>query len=286
MTRPPPQLIEIEGHTGCFYELGQGPTAVVLISPFSQVAVYWPTIRALASHFRVVTLEMPGCGCGSKLNPSWDFHRYARWAAAFLQDRGLADVTLIGHSNGAAIAAILAAADPRRLRHLVLADSVGGDGPHYYPDVLAGAAVCAAFELRFALRLIPRGLQNLRRHPRTILRQLQLGVKADLRPIAPTIRVPTLIAWGGQDCVMPIRDAAKLRQRLPRADLYVCHRGNHDWLIEIPSEFAAAVRRFTTNHEAHDNLRPTPDTLSRPPSKRRVRPQAAAAFSHAAREFP
>lgn len=245
MRQAPLQSIVVDGFAGCFTQSGQGPALNFVVSPYSRIAVYWPTIAVLSQDFAVTAIEPPGCGCGSILDPPWDFHRYAGWLANFLAAQNLQCATLVGHSNSAAIAALCAAYHPDVVPRLVLVDPVGADGPHSYVDFLTGAAVCAAFELRFALRLIPRGLQNLRRHAKTIGKQLQQSAITDLRPTAPAIRTPTLLAWGGMDCVMPLGGLDKLRQLLPDCQIYIHPHGNHDWLIEHPVAFARVVRNFT-----------------------------------------
>jgi pimeloyl-ACP methyl ester carboxylesterase len=241
---PPLQSIQVNGFSGCFSVTGQGRDVVLLVSPYSRVAVYWPVVVALARRFTVTAIEPPGCGCGSPLDPAWDLGRYADWLAQFLITRKLNPATLVGHSNSAAIGAMVAATRPGLLDKLILVDPVGGDGPHAYVDFLAGAAVCAALELRFALRLIPRGVQNLRRHAKTIVKQLEQSGSTDLRSIAAAIRTPTLLAWGGMDCVMPLAGLQRLHRLLPGSATYVYPHGNHDWLIEHPEVFASVARAF------------------------------------------
>jgi pimeloyl-ACP methyl ester carboxylesterase len=242
--RPPLQSLTVDGFVGCFTQSGVGPPLAFVVSPFSRIDVYWPAVAALSEHFTVTAIEPPGSGCGSVLDPPWDFQHYATWLAHFFTAQNLRPIPLVGHSNSAAIAALLAVDYPHLLSHLILVDPVGGDGPHSYLDFLVGAAVCAPFELRFCLRLVPRFLQNLRRHSKSIFKQLQQSAATDLRPFAPRIMTPTLIAWGGQDFVMPPRGAGELRGRIPNSTTYIHARGNHDWLIEHPDDFAESVRRF------------------------------------------
>jgi pimeloyl-ACP methyl ester carboxylesterase len=239
-----PHPITIDGFAGCYTDTGRGPTVVLMISPFARAAVYERTTRALETRFRVLTLELPGCGCGADLNPPWDFPRYAAWAASFLRTLDLTDVTLIGHSNSAAIATFLAAAHPDRLARLALVDSVGYDPAINYAAVFAGCAICGPFEPHFVVRLIPNFLGNLRRHPRTIARQLRLAIETDMSAVARAVRVPTLIAWGGRDTVTRPSVGNRMHALIPHAHGYTYPLGNHDWLVQHPDVFTDAVADF------------------------------------------
>jgi pimeloyl-ACP methyl ester carboxylesterase len=169
---------------------------------------------------------------------------YAAWVAGFLERMDLEDVTLVGHSNSGAIAMLTGIAAPGRLRGVVLANTIGADGSRSFADVLAGLAVCAPLEMRYALPLLPRFAYNIYHHTRNFFRQFVVSVRADLRAEARRLRVPTLVAWGALDFVMPLSCATTLMRRLPDAELYVAARGSHDWVSELPEEFAGAVEGF------------------------------------------
>jgi pimeloyl-ACP methyl ester carboxylesterase len=244
VTIPTLRTIEVQGVKGCFAEAGRGATIVLLVSPFARASMYRPTIEGLAKRFRVIAVEMPGCGCGARLKHPWDFGEYARWVAALMDGLDLEDVLLIGHSHTGAVAMSLAAGHPQRLAGLVLADSVGADGPRSILAVLVGCAMCVPFEVRFVLRGSLRLARNLMRHGRNFLVQFWRAVRADVRPVAHEVQPPVLLAWGAMDFVMPVSGARELAKLLLDAQVYVSQRGSHDWLIERADEFAAMIERF------------------------------------------
>jgi pimeloyl-ACP methyl ester carboxylesterase len=252
---PALRTIEVEGVAGCFLESGRGPTVVLLVSPFARASMYQPTIEQLAKQFRVIAVEMPGCGCGARLRHAWDFAAYAEWAAALLETLELEDVVLIGHSHTGAVALRVAAAHPERIAGLVLADGVGAGGPRSILAVLVGCAMCVPFEVRFVLRGTLRLARNLVRHGRNFLVQFWRAVRADVRPVAHDVQRPVLLAWGAMDFVMPVAGARELATLLPDAELYVSQRGSHDWLIERAEEFSAMVEQYAARVQ-------TPATVS------------------------
>jgi pimeloyl-ACP methyl ester carboxylesterase len=234
---------------------------VLLASPFARVGLYRPLIDALSASFRVIAVEMPGCGCAARLRQAWTFEAYARWVAAFLERLDLENVLLIGHSYTGAVA-IKLGASPGRVTRIILADSVGGNGPRSILAVLVGCAMCVPLEIRFVLRGVPHLTYNLLRHSRNFLVQFWRAVRADVRDDAPRVRGPVLLAWGALDFVMPISGARQLEALMPGASLVVSQRGSHDWLIERAEEFAGVVSGLARSEVERSSLRRVPPRLA------------------------
>lgn len=81
----------------------------------------------LASRFRVIALELPGHGHSDHLPPGASYHYldYVRAALAAADTMQLSRYTLLGHSLGAGIASLVAAATPGRLERLLLLEGLG-----------------------------------------------------------------------------------------------------------------------------------------------------------------
>lgn len=256
--------IVVGGFRGCYREVGAGPPLVLLVTTFGRAAMYGPTIRALSRTFRVIAVESPGCGCGQRLQPTWDFDDYARWTIALLDALDLRDVILVGHSHSGAVALLAAARDDRRIRCVVLADTVGAEGTQSVWGVLAACAACIPMELSFVLHGLPYLFGNLARHARNFVMAIWRAVRVDVRGAARRVRVPALIAWGAHDYVMPLSDALRFAAILPLSSVYVSKRGSHDWLIEHAEEFAGAVRAFVATTPARTaSARQAPGAASR-----------------------
>ncbi|RUL74875.1 alpha/beta fold hydrolase [Dyella choica] len=89
----------------------------------------------LARRFRVIALELPGHGHSGHLPAGISYH-FVDYVSAVLSAAdalGLERYTLLGHSLGAGIASLAAAAVPQRLEHLFLIEGLGplgDDGTH------------------------------------------------------------------------------------------------------------------------------------------------------------
>jgi len=89
----------------------------------------------LADHWRVIALELPGHGHSDHLPTGTHYHfvDYVRHALGAADVLGLERFALLGHSLGAGIAALLAAAAPQRIEKLLLIEGLGplgDDGSH------------------------------------------------------------------------------------------------------------------------------------------------------------
>jgi pimeloyl-ACP methyl ester carboxylesterase len=156
---------------------------------------------------------------------------------------GLGPVPVIGHSNSAAVALILAALHPARVSHAILADPIGAiHSPSMWRLVPVHFSV-GMIEMEFTALIFSHILYNFIHHWGSLLRQ-PLFAKLDLTAYAPRVAVPTLLAWGRQDLTTPLYCARRFHSLIPRSHVHVCGGGSHDWIITHPGEFAEAVRRF------------------------------------------
>ena len=248
--------VEVGGCRGSLIEAGEGPPLVLLATMLVRSRPYAPVIRRLARHFHVYAVDMPGCGRASRLRETWGFERYAAWADRLLDQLRLEQVTLVGHSNSAGTELVMGALYPDRLARIVLADTVGGDASPSSFRVLLGRALDAFLEPWLSLTGWHHLFYNALLHTRSFFGQVRLSIETDLRPYAPRVTLPVLLAWGARDHTMPLRCAHALESLLPNASLHVAPTGSHDWIITHAAEFGAVVDEWAKN-ECGSASRPT-----------------------------
>jgi pimeloyl-ACP methyl ester carboxylesterase len=81
----------------------------------------------LATRYRVIALDLPGHGHSDHLPPGASYYwpDYVRAVLACAEALGLDRYTLLGHSLGAGIASMVAAAQPQRIERLWLIEGLG-----------------------------------------------------------------------------------------------------------------------------------------------------------------
>ena len=205
-------------------------------------------------------LDLPGY-CEAPLIA--DFHAAADDIAARLRP----GTHLGGWSLGAQMALAIAARAPEKVGKLVLiagtVSNVQREGwPHAMPpEMLAEFAANVASDVEAILpRFVGgfnRGDARAREVTRTLLDRadplppaatLATGLgwlrDVDLRPLAPLVRVPTLLVHGANDPLMPLAAAEALAALIPGARLAVFADCAHAPFISMPEDFLLQVQDF------------------------------------------
>ncbi len=123
------QFIQLSGKPVHYLKKGSGPP-LVLIHGFLLHAVTWHrNIDALAKHFTVYALDLPGFGYSHpiELNGNFDFRMYENTIIDFMDALRIKKASLIGHSMGGGVAIRVAARHSRRIKRIVLSS------PHAIP---------------------------------------------------------------------------------------------------------------------------------------------------------
>ena len=253
------------------YEAGRGNAReILLVHGIGEEAArdFRDHIAWLQKSFHVVAVDLPGFGQSDKANVLYSPGNYARVlrvvAGRFLHG----PFVLVGHSMGAVVGLRYAAAYPDDVLRLVVVDA---------PGVLHQYSVTSQFLAHLGMEFVPPAadpsdwltnlarkllapLQRLNLDPQVILssqqlRQSLLGadpakiaglavVSEDLRVELPKVRADTLIIWGAQDRLAPLRTGKVLALKLPRARLAVIERAGHELMLEAPERFRAVIEPF------------------------------------------
>jgi pimeloyl-ACP methyl ester carboxylesterase len=228
---------------------GQGPPLILVHGLASSGTLWRYAFDGLAAHHRVYAIDLPGCGLSSssrliRLNQSVEFLR--SWLDAIAVPRA----HVLGHSWGGAVAIRLAATSPDRVSRLILVNSaglpLGGPVPLLIPRLFRSGSPIR----RDALGVIARDL--FQTGPRNIVAMALDITRDDVSALLPTITVPTLVIWGSNDHLVPVRLGEKLVELIPGAHLIVLPGAGHNVMIDAPDAFNRAVLSFL----AEDRTRP------------------------------
>lgn len=217
-------------------------------------------IPALAQHYHVLAMDLPGFGLSQQPEGRYSPIQYARLLQWLISQTGQQRVQLVGHSMGGAVALRYAASFPDTLDRLVLVSVAGvlqrsaflahssaipvSSGALPLTDQLPQSFKDMAGEqlrdwgeqlLSFAEGL-PDPLKLLRASDTawSLLLADQPNVNAALALISEDftlalgqVRTPTLIVWGDQDPVAPPRTGLLLEGQLRRARRVVLSQTGH-----------------------------------------------------------
>lgn len=166
----------------------------------------WDTVAALLPQRRILAPDLRGRARSNSLPGPYGLRRHAEDLAALLDADGGGARTVVGHSMGAFVAVVLAAARPDLVARLVLVD--GGFPPTLPPGVRADdldiAALLGPAAARLAMEFPDEGayFDFWRAHP-ALARDWSPAIEAyarhDLDGVAPHLRSSTVAAAMLQD---------------------------------------------------------------------------------------
>ena len=242
------------------YQLsGQGRDVLLLHGWGVDAAVMEPLRLHLAENARAVSLDMPGFGDSHAPSEVWGVSEYADFVESFIDELGLVQPVIIGHSFGGRLAIILGARG--KASKLILADSAGvlpKRGFDYYFRIYSYKLAKKLFSLPglrdYADQVMALWLDN---NPSSdyvaaegIMRKIFVKVvNEDLQHLLPQINVPALLIWGENDTATPLADGKLMESRIPDAGLVVFPGAGHYSFLDDPSRFNIIADYFLHNEE-------------------------------------
>lgn len=220
-------------------------------------------LDGMSDAFTVVAWDAPGTG-GSSDAPEWfRFDEYADCLAAFIEALGLGRPHIVGLSWGSSLALALYGRRPDLPRTLILTAAYAGWAGSLPREEVERRLDGALREMdrpaeEYARSWIPTLLTD-RAPPEmadelvAIIRDfrpsgnrpmLRAMAEADLRPVLPTIRVPTLLLYGEEDVRSPTAVAEEMHRAIAGSKLVFLPGVGHQSNIEAADRFDDEVRRF------------------------------------------
>lgn len=276
-------FVEIDGATVHYQEFGDktAPT-LLLIHGYTASTYVWHTVAPLFAdaNFHVIAVDLLGFGYSDK--PAW--FEYSIVAQARIVERlmdrlGIGRAILIGSSYGGAVASTVALDYGERVEKLVLVDAVINDEV-IKSSVLKFATLSGLGEVIAPFLLDSKSFMR-RRMKETLAPQnhhliTEERVDAIHRPLnaadahrsvlssarnwnadrieedAYLINHPTLIVWGEDDKIIPLRSGEKLHQEILNSRLVVLKECGHVPQEEKPEQFVEIVTEFCRNKKGEN----------------------------------
>ena len=268
----PSQFINVQGMQ--VHLRDEGPrddaTPLVLLHGTSASLHTWQGwAGALKGQRRVIRFDLPGFALtGPHPQDDYSIAAYVRFVVAVMDQLGVQRFVLAGNSLGGQIAWEVAHAHPQRVAQLVLVDAAGYV---FEPkSVPIGFQIARSPLLQPLMRnTLPRGLversvRNVYGDAAKVTPDLvdlyydmtqragnrrALGLRMQqIVPRAPeriaTLKVPTLILWGGQDRLIAPENAQKFAKDIAGSKLVVFDALGHVPHEEDPAATVAPVKAF------------------------------------------
>ncbi len=262
-------MLEVQGLKIHYQDTGpQDAPVLLLLHGFGSSLQTWDAWSLqLEQHYRVIRLDLPGFGL-TGASPVQDYSEQNDVATLtrFVDQLGLSNFSIIGHSMGGKMAWGLAAAVPDRVQALVLMAPDGypetkdiGTKPYEMPEIMGVIKYCLPkFLVRKSIEQAffdPQALNDstvnryydMLRAPgvrSAILARSNQTIYTDPVPRLQNIKAPTLLIWGEQDQMIPSSNAQNYAQVLPDSQTVVLPQLGHLLQEERPDVALAHVMLF------------------------------------------
>jgi pimeloyl-ACP methyl ester carboxylesterase/DNA-binding winged helix-turn-helix (wHTH) protein len=247
-----------------YSSVGAGPPLVKTGNWLTHIEHEWDSpvwkhwIHAMSAHHQLVRWDERGCGLSDWYADDLSLDAWVRDAETIVDTLKLERFTLLGISQGGAIAAAYAARHPERVSHLVLCGAYTCGWRHRAAPRefesrtallnltrLGWGQDNPAFRQIFTTRFIPdagpeqmewfNDLQRVSTSPENAARLMDTLSHLDVRPLLGTIRVPTIVFHSRDDGVVPFEEGRRLAASIPASRFVSLPSRNHLLLEQEPA---------------------------------------------------
>jgi pimeloyl-ACP methyl ester carboxylesterase len=268
--------VQVAGTSVNTIEMGEGKPLVFVHGLSGSWPNWLEQLPVFARDHRVIAMDLPGFGHSPMPAETITISAYARILDELLGALGVDAAAIVGNSMGGFISAELAIAFPQRVERLVLVSAAGistngrRDVQRVVPALRRMEKVVAAYTTWLAAHsdAVTRypGLRNaalglVTRHPSRLnpalaaeqlrgagkpgfMQALQANINYPIRERLPEIACPTLIVWGEEDRVIPVRDAGVFEELIPGSRKVLFKDTGHVAMLERPAAFNELLEEF------------------------------------------
>ncbi len=247
------------------------PALLLLHGSNSSLQTWEPWVARLGKDYRIISMDLTGHGLTGP-HPKRDYRVETTVGVvdAVMTKLGISRFALAGNSMGGWVSWNYALAHPDKLTALILVDAAGA--PDSEPTAIPiGFRLARAPVMRPILKVFtPRSIiaksldqtmsvkaplteaaidryWELVRYPGN---RQATGDRGDVKrsPATPgqmqRLTMPTLVMWGAEDKLIPVRAADWFAREIPGAQKVIYPKVGHIPMEEVPDQSAAAVRAF------------------------------------------
>lgn len=273
------KYLDLHGDRLAYLDEGQGDVILLLHGMAGSSQTWRSVIPPLSRKYRVIAPDMLGHGNSAKPRSDYSLGAFAVWLRDLLDELGVAQATIVGHSLGGGVAMQFVYQHPDYCQRLVLIGS-GGLGPdvgltlrllsapgaELILPIIAPSPVLAAGDwvrswFRKAGVESPRGAEmwsaysSLADAPtrQAFLRTLRSVVDYRGQAVSALNRLnvkadmPIMAIWGEQDAIIPVEHAYAAHEARPDTRLEVLAGVGHFPQVERPNDVVDLIDDFITS---------------------------------------
>lgn len=250
--------------------MGQSGPPLLMMHGWGQNLESLRTLGDLLSKTSQVHLiDFPGFGRSPAPEADWDTIEYSERIFRYLEENGIEQADLLGHSFGGRVSVRLSSRHPERVRSVILINSGGLKRQQGKGSLKAQAVRILGKSLKnldktvgtkyYESWFIPRFASIDYKNAGKLRNILVKTVNEDVSSDATKITAPVFLLWGEQDTETPLEMGQRFKRLIPNSQLVVlpgkghfpftgdsahlCARYIIDFLKNLPTASAASKER-------------------------------------------
>jgi pimeloyl-ACP methyl ester carboxylesterase len=260
----------LSGEVNIAYQvIGDGPTDIIMVPGFvshvefsHELPGYTAFLRRLSTFARVVTFDKRGQGLSDRISDAPSLEQRMDDVGAVMDAIGSQRAVIIGFSEGSAMSVMFAATYPERVLQLVLFGGFAFAASFLTNDLQERVAqlvkIWGTGEIMKTVIPSQVGnqgalshfakLERLSASPGGVRAIALLNAQIDVRPILPTVQVPTLVLHRRADARVPFEAGRDLAARIPNAKFIEYPGGDHAYWTGDTDALLGDIEEFVTGH--------------------------------------
>jgi pimeloyl-ACP methyl ester carboxylesterase len=250
--------VRVDGIPVTYHDNGSEGRPVLLVhgTGGSMEGHFGRVVPMLAARSRVIGIEL-----GTRLDRPVEIDDFTAQLDAVISDAGIgSDLTLVGYSLGAVVAAAFTATRPDAVGRLVLVNGWARTDAYQrlrnaiwrglYDEgssQLSAQTVFTAYGPRYLNARTPAEIDALVRGAvvgPVRAAHMELNARIDITALVEQVSCPTLVIAGEEDIMVPLAHGAHLLGAIPDARLVAIPTG-HASMRERPAQVYSLIERFT-----------------------------------------
>jgi pimeloyl-ACP methyl ester carboxylesterase len=245
--------VRVGNETVYYQVIGEGEP-IILVHGLIGSTLWWNrNISALAEHYRVYLVDLPGFGTMSHFYYRFVLDEVASWLLFWMEAAGIKQANFVGHSMGGYICIWLAVHKPEVVRTLVLASPAGVLKTRsllgYFIPLLQVFRIASPSFLPILV------YDTIRAGPLTLLSAAQDLLAKDIREKLKLISSPTLLIWGINDVLVPPIFAKILHEEIANSNLLILKNAGHVVMYDQWQEFNKALLAFLGSQDLREDFK-------------------------------
>jgi len=226
---------------------GEGEKTLLILHGWGSKSDYWQKVGNLLvkKGIKVVIPDLPGFGKSNKPPLYWSLNDYCIFVEHFADQLKLEKFCLLGHSFGGALASKCALKFPEKINKLFLVSAALIRRRTVRKKIIF--LVSKIFKIFGYIPILKKAFYKFivkSDYPGTkgFMRKTYLNViKEDLSDSIENIKTPTVLIWGQNDEITPLKQGELIKSKIKGSKLIIIPQGTHDLERKFPEALANKI---------------------------------------------